>query len=263
MKKLIFISSLCMTSFSHAEPRPLPPIIDHSTYGQSSNYENQGTTNKATLSMLSQINSLQTEMQQLRGLVEQQKYELSNLKKRQQSIYIDMNSRFQQLTPASGGILTEGDLAIPIAERRAAVPVSPFVKQVVPKKKKVTLSEKALFDAAFENVRDIHYKQAIVQFKQFLVDYPAGEYSDNAQFWLGSVYRVTNDIPAAKASFEAVTVNYPKSDKASVALFELANIYMGENNKPEAKKLYTKLVKDYVGSTSAKMAQKKLREMDL
>lgn len=76
-------------------------------------------------------------------------------------------------------------------------------------------------------------------------------------------YKVSKDIPAAKSSFKAVTANYPKSEKASVALFKLANIYMDENNKSEAKRLYKQLTKQYLGSTSAKMAQKKLREMDL
>jgi TolA-binding protein len=132
MKKLILISGLCVAGLSQAEPRPLPPIIDHSSYAQKSAYENQGSANQSTLSMLAQMNSLQTEIQQLRGLVEQQKHELSRLKKRQQSIYSDMNSRFQKLTPTAGGvssdILTHGDLAIPVAKRQAAAPVMPFVK---------------------------------------------------------------------------------------------------------------------------------------
>lgn len=267
MKKLILISGLCMVGISQAEPRPLPPIIDHSSYAQTSAYANQGSANQAALSMLAQVNSLQTEVQQLRGLVEQQKHELSNLKKRQQSIYADMNNRFQKLTPVVGAvssdILTEGDLAIPTAQRQAAMPVTPFVKQAAPKKVKSTLTEKMAFDSAYANVRDNHYKQAIVQFKQFLIDYPAGDYSDNAQFWLGSVYRVTNDMSAAKASFKAVTVNYPKSDKAGVAMFKLADIYLDEKNSSAAKKLYKQLITQYAGSTSAKMAQKKLREMEL
>ena len=126
MRKLILIPGLCMAGLSQAEPRPLPPIVDHSSYAQKNAYANQGSANQATLSMLNQLNSLQTEMQQLRGLFEQQKHELSNLKKRQQSIYADINSRFQKLTPTVGGassdVLAHGDLAIPVAKRQAAAP---------------------------------------------------------------------------------------------------------------------------------------------
>ncbi|MDC9727969.1 MAG: tol-pal system protein YbgF [Methyloprofundus sp.] len=266
MKKLLLVAGLCFTGLSQADSRPLPPIIDHSSYAQQAAYSNQGTANQATLGMLNQITSLQTEIQQLRGLVEQQKHELSNLKKRQQSIYADMNSRFQKLSPvgviAPSDVLTEGDLAVPVADRRSVVPAASFVKQAAPTKK-VALSEKVAFDAAYANVRNNHYKEAIVQFKQFLSDFPTGEYSDNAQFWLASVYKVTHDIKAAKAGFKAVATNYPQSDKASVALYKLADIYRDENNKPEAKKLYQQLTKQYAGSTSAKMALKKLREMDI
>jgi len=267
MKKLFLMSGVCLASVVQAEPRPLPPIINHSSYAQESAYKNQGSGNQATLGLLSQITSLQSEVQQLRGQLEQQKHELGNLKKRQQSIYADINDRLQKLTPAnaaeSTNILSSGDLAVPIAQRQTAVPVSSFVKQAEPAKGKTSVTEKVAFDAAYANVRDNHYKQAITQFKQFLIDYPAGEYSDNAQFWLASVYRVTRDVPAAKKGFKAVSVNYPKSEKASVSLYKLADIYVDEKNKGEAKKIYQKLIKQYAGSTSAKMAEKKLREMDL
>ncbi len=267
MKKLFLISGVCLAGVVQAEPRPLPPIIDHSSYAQESAYKNQGSGNQATLGLLNQIMSLQSEVQQLRGQLEQQKHELGNLKKRQQSIYADINDRLQKLAPAntagSTNILSSGDLAVPIAQRQAKKPVASFVKQAEPAKGKTSVTEKVAFDAAYANVRDNHYKQAITQFKQFLIDYPAGEYSDNAQFWLASVYRVTRDVPAAKKGFKAVSVNYPKSEKASVSLYKLADIYVDEKNKSEAKKIYQQLIKQYAGSTSAKMAEKKLREMDL
>jgi len=269
MKKLFLLSGLYLVGVVQAEPRPLPPIIDHSSYAQESAYKNQGSGNQATLGLLRQITSLQSEVQQLRGQLEQQKHELDNLKKRQQSIYADINDRLQKLMPAntvgSTNILSSGDLAVPIAQRQAKKPVASFVKQAEaePAKGTTSVTEKVAFDAAYANVRDNHYKQAITQFKQFLIDYPAGEYSDNAQFWLASVYRVTRDVPAAKKAFKAVSVNYPKSEKASVSLYKLADIYVDEKNKAEAKKIYQQLIKQYAGSTSAKMAEKKLREMDL
>jgi len=266
MKKLFLISSVCVAGIAQAEPRPLPPIIDHSSYAQELGYKKQGSGNQATLGLLNQVTSLQADVRQLRGQLELQKHELDNLKKRQQSIYADINDRLQKLTPSnanaagSTSVLSSGDLAVPIAQRKAA---SSFVKQAEPANGKTSVTEKMAFNAAYANVRDNHYKQAIMQFKQFLIDYPAGEYSDNAQFWLASVYRVTRDIPAAKKGFKAVAVNYPKSEKASVSLYKLAGIYIDEKNKGEAKKIYQQLIKQYAGSTSAKMAEKKLREMDL
>jgi tol-pal system protein YbgF len=268
MKKLVLISGLCLTSLSQAEPRSLPPMIDYSNYVPKSTYAGQGSSNQATLGMLNQVNSLQTEIQQLRGLVEQQMNELSNLKKRQQGIYTEMLRRFQKIASANANSIASRDVLItedstdPIAKSGGVEPVV-FVNQATAKKVKSTLSEKMAFNVAYANVRDNHYKLAIVQLKQFLIDYPVGEYSDNVQFWLASVYRVTKDIPAAKDGFKAVVANYPKSDKASISLFNLANIYMDENNKVAAKKLYEQLTKQYADSSFAKIAQKKLREMDI
>jgi hypothetical protein len=55
-----------------AESKTLPPIINNSTYANGAAYSAQGAANQPMLQMLGQIEALQTEIQKLRGMAEQQ-----------------------------------------------------------------------------------------------------------------------------------------------------------------------------------------------
>jgi len=264
MKKLPLILALSAVSIAQAETRPLPPIINNSTYASGASYSGRATSNQPMLEMLGRVESLQTELQQLRGLVEQQNHEITNLKQRQKNIYADIDARIQRMETGRGvtAITTnpnssvQGNLAVPAAQRKAAIEAAKPKPRVKSKK-----TEKADFDKAFESVKNSHYQQAISLFKKFLQDYPAGKYSDNATFWLASVYSVVKDKAAAKKSFEAVFTQFPKSEKAATSMLKLADIYLAENNKAKAKQLYTQITTDYANSTSAHMAEKKLQSM--
>ncbi|MCF7972114.1 MAG: tol-pal system protein YbgF [Methylococcaceae bacterium] len=247
-----------------AESRPLPPIINNSTYANGASYSSRAA-NQPMLDLLGRVDTLQAELQQLRGLMEQQNYEISNLKQRQQNIYADIDARLQRVETGQGAsadiststnVSSEENLAIPVAERNAAAEAAKPKPAVKSKE-----TEKADFDAAFASLRNSQYQQGISLFKAFLQNYPASEYSDNATFWLASIYAVIKDNAAAKQTFGAVFTRFPQSDKASLSMLKLGDIYLAEDNVAKAKQLYRQIITDYANSTSAHMAEKKLQSM--
>jgi len=258
MKKYLLITGVCATFLVHAEPRTLPPIINNSTYADGTPYSGGGSSNKTMLEMLGRVESLQIEIQQLRGQVEQQTHEISNLKKRQQNIYADINVRLQQLEVANGidnNLSKQVNAVIPVAKKQEPTPVK--ATQSAQSKAR----EKAAFDKAFASVKNSQYQQAIDRLKKFLLDYPMGSYSDNATFWLASVYKVVNDLPQAKKNFEAVYTQFPESEKAAMAMLKLGDIYQEEDNPLKAKQLYSQVNKQYADTTAAHMATKKIKSM--
>lgn len=268
MSKFYLLIALCISGLAHAESRKLPPIINNSSYTSGAAYMDQASANQSMLEMLGRVESLQTEIQQLRGLIEQQSHELTLLKQREQNIYADINMRLQQLESASGipvgaAVTAKPEtLNIPVKQTKVSAPAAIKQAQVVPVKKvqpKSKSDEKAAFDKAFASVKNSHYQQAITELEQFLLDYPDGVYTDNAHFWLGSVYKVVNDIPAAKTNFQAVYTQYPKSEKAGMAMLKLADIYSEENNITKAQQLYVRIISQYADSTAAHMAEKNLQ----
>ena len=285
MKKL-YLAALCVESITlaavaHAESRQLPPIINNSTYADGASYSSQASSNQPMLEMLGRMDALQTEVQQLRGMLEQQGHEINNLQQRQKNIYSDINTRLQALETGAGIALSTSSpatstMATPVASKKTTEPVKTKqiqVKQSYVKPAQVKSSpvkvvkpaskadEKAAFDKAFMSVKNSHYQQAIKQLEQFLQDYPDGSYSDNAHFWLGSVYKVVNNIPAAKVNFQAVYTQFPKSEKAAMAMLKLADIYKEDNNTAKAQQLYTEITTQYADSTAADMAKKKLQNI--
>ncbi len=267
MSKFYLLIALCISGLAHAESRKLPPIINNSTYTNGTAHIDQVSVNQSMLKMLGQVEALQTELQQLRGMIEQQSHEINNLQQREQNIYADMNMRLQQLESASGVSVSAAVAAkpetytIPVKQNNVTAPAAVKQTQVLPVKKVKSKSigdEKVAFDKAFTSVKDSHYQQAISELEQFLQDYPDGVYSDNAHFWLGSVYKVVNDVPAAKTNFEAVYTQYPKSEKAGMAMLKLADIYSEENNTTKAQQLYARIISQYADSTAAHLAEKNL-----
>lgn len=267
MNKLFLLLTLGVCSGAYAESRQLPPIINNSTYANGAAYSAKTSANQPMLEMLGRVESLQTDIQQLRGMIEEQSHEINRLKQREQNIYADMHARLQQLENATG--ISVGTAVVapkpisapkkPTYTASAATPTQPKpVKKVKPKSR---AEEKAAFDTAFASVKNSHYQQAIMQLEQFLQDYPDGIYSDNAHFWLGSVYKVVNDIPAAKKNFQAVYTQFPKSEKAAMAMLKLADIYNEENDSAKAQQLYQQISTQYTDTTAAHMAAKKLQNI--
>ena len=244
MKKILLITGLCGLSTVYADPpKPLPPIVNHSSYANGEPYSGNAAS-MPVLEMVGRVERLQAEIQELRGLLEQQAHEINNLKKRQQNSYTDIDTRLQQLE--SGGLV----------EKEADT-----VQQTTNISTKAKESEKAAFAKAFKSVRNSDYQRSITLLNQFVHDYPEGEYSDNATFWLASVYKVVDDLPAAKKSFHAVYTHFPESDKAGLAMLKLADIYFEENNQQKAVQLYTQITTQYANTTSAHMATKKLQSI--
>jgi len=265
MKKIaVLLTGLLMGGSVEAEPRPLPPIINNSSYANGAAYANRTPSSQPILEMLNRLEGLQNQVRQLRGLLEQQNHEILNLKKRQQNIYADVNIRLQQLETGRTLITNSAGkekLAIPAAVKRTSHKRKVPRKSIKKVKPKSAEYEKADFDEAYASVRNSRYHQAIRLLNQFIVNYPKGKYSDNALFWLGSVYKVVKDTPAAKKNFKAVFMQFPKSEKAALAMLKLADIYLAEKKLSKAKQLYMRVKKDYPSTSAARVAENKLQSI--
>lgn len=214
---------------------------------------------QAVLDLLGKVDQLQNEIQQLRGQLEEQAYAIEDLKKRHTTAGSNFEQRLQMLeiTGSSDGQSDKG-LPSEIAEIQ-----KPLVPQgEAPINKKVTGIEKQVYLAAYENLRNGHYNQAISMFKQVIFDYPDGEYADNAQYWLGETYKVNQDIPAAREAFKQVIDNYPESAKVPDAMLKLAYIEIEQQQPDKAREYLLKIIDDYRDSTAAHLAETKLMELD-
>lgn len=275
MKKSILLLAILSANTSvHAESRVLPPVIDNSTYPSNSSHNSPTAPSaNAMYEVLGRLEQLQMEVQQLRGVVEEQSQTIIDLKKRQSNIYSDLDLRIQAITGEAPQLNagTSTNLTAPAVNSESSSPTqssnvvpNPVASATVNTTTNTqNKNQKELYQAAYETLRNGHNSRAIAEFKSFLTDYPDGEYADNAQYWLAEAYKVNQDINAAKLAFNKVVTQYKNSPKVPDALFKLGSIELDQKNIPKARDYLTQITVNYPETTAAHLASKKLQQIEM
>jgi len=225
--------------------------------------------------MVVQMESLQREIQQLRGELEIQQHALDAMHRRQQDLYNDLDQRLgggggrssgsvppPMVSDPSQAFLPAPEPAMdnsPIRADREPVPTAPAGPIV--QAQTADPHQEAAYKTAFEQLKSGQYGKATQSFKGFINTYPAGVYADNAQYWLGEAYYVQRDYDNALAEFDKVLKNYPRSAKVPDALLKMGYIQSDKANWKQANELLGRLVKDYPDSTSAGLGRKQLERL--
>lgn len=248
---------------------------------------------QSTVDLLNRINELQSEVQSLRGLVEQQANEIEQMKKRSRDQYVDLDARLTRLeggapaapaTAADGSIppasepattatpsetLQPGQLAMEEPEL-AATPAPP--PETVPAAEAPAAStasvggpgdEKTAYDDAFAALRDGRYAESARRFSAFLQQYPNGEFADNATYWLGESYYVTQNYQVALDTFRDLLGRFPNSAKAPDAQLKVGYCYYELRDWPRAETALNDVIARYPDTTVARLAQGRLRALRL
>lgn len=259
---------LCAASASvFAQTGALPPVIDNSVYAASGNRGAQASEN-AIFEVLSRIEQLQAEVQQLRGMVEEQAQTIADLERKQNNIYTDLDQRVESLSSVAQSMQHNQTVA-PTTSPESAAPPQPVAQPVVESSAQIKSqepppppppNEHELYQSAYETLRNGRNNEAIRAFEALLAQFPKGEYADNAQYWLAEAHKINRDIDAARAAFFRVVSNYPTSSKVPDALLKLGYIEFEQNNMAKARDYLTQVTVNYPGTTAAHLASKKLAQ---
>ena len=192
-----------------------------------------------------QLQQMQEELAQLRGMVEVQQNEISRLKQEALERYQDLDGRIQGLSTAPVGAAPESvEQNAPATDN--AAPSDPA-------------TEKLYYDAAFDLIKAKDFDKATLAFNAFLRKYPQSQYAGNAQYWLGEVDLVKGDLQAAGKAFALVAQNYPKHSKVPDALYKLADVERRLGSMEKAKTIWRQIVAQYPGTSAAQLAQQDLQ----
>jgi len=260
MKK-IFLVLLCAYSSAYAGSRVLPPVVDNSIYPAGAGVGVSAPSSNVVYEILGRLEQLQIEVQQLRGVVEEQAQTIVDLKKRQGNIYSDLDLRLQELSKTSVA-MSNGSTGTEIPLSSGQGDISNDVDTGVAVIKPAVIADKDRYQKAYEMLRNGHNNRAITAFNTLISDAPAGEYADNSQYWLGEAYKVNQEMDAAKAAFLKVVMNYAGSPKVPDALLKLGYIEFEFKNMAKARDYFTQITVAHPQTTAAHLASKKLLQMD-
>ncbi|MEM7292772.1 MAG: tol-pal system protein YbgF [Pseudomonadota bacterium] len=244
--------------------------------------------NQVLLELLQRVESLQDEVRELRGEIESQGYELESMKKRQRDLYLDSDRRLRDLELAGGGISqSSGSSDLSDSGSSSSSTLSSTVSSTVAASASTASStasttsnsasnqttttstassgdpvqEKAAYTQAFNYLKEGRYEGAINAFSEFLSAYPAGNYADNAQYWLGEANYVSRFFEEAVKQFTTVIERYPSSPKISDARLKIGYAYYELQNWEAARGTLTSLAADFPGTSVARLANKRLARM--
>lgn len=204
--------------------------------------------NQGLMQLLSQLESLQQDVQSLRNDVETMQFQLEQSNARQKDLYLDVDQRLQKvekvaasgakLNVLEGGSLGPGQLPVPGG------------------------TDRANYQAAFELLKQGRYDQAAIALQQFMVAFPASDLSDNAQYWLAETNYVTQKYEKALAQFQQVLERYPDSRKIPDALLKIGYCNYELKRRPDAKKALSAVVAQFPETTAARLASQRLDRMN-
>ncbi len=209
------------------------------------------------LQVVTQIQQLQAELRELRGQLEQNVSDVSNLMRRQREFYLDLDRRLIELesrprSPAGGSPTNGTATGTSVEAGELAGDGSPAELQVL---------EQQAYQQAFDLLKVPQYNEAIDAYGTFLQLFPAGEYADNARYWIGEAYYVTRVFDKALIEFNQLLELHPTSSKRADTTLKIGYIYYEQKRWEEARQLLTEVVNNPAGGTAARLAQSRLERM--
>jgi len=223
----------------------------------------------AQLAMQQQLETLLTEVSELRGTTEEHSYKLEQILQQQRDIYQEIDRRLggaaagnvsSQTTAPTQQPVTEvpagNPAAVVAADEAAAAESAAPAPQVTASGQ---LNEAQAYEQAINYVvKDRNYAAAIPAFEDFIKTYPNSEYTSTSHYWLGQLYYQKNEFAKAKTHYERVVKQFPNSSKVPDALLKLGLVADKQNDAAAAKKYYSQLVKSFPKSKAAATAKAKL-----
>ncbi len=214
-------------------------VVDAVSTQQAAAAQEVEASNKVNAELMYQLQLLQEEVMQMRGILEEQQHELSILKQQRLDDYVNLDKRLSELS-RQPSVETSAALPLESSESDAASTI-PASSPLVAKKQE----DKQEFNAAYELVKQRKLDEAKEAFAAFLKKYPESNYSPNAYYWSGALYFIDGNYPKAKTYFHTVVSKYKEHSKYPEALYKLAEINYELGDRDTAKSQMEELVEKH------------------
>ena len=196
-----------------------------------------------------QLQVLQQEVLELRGLLEEQSFELKRLKQQRLDDYLDLDRRLSAL--GQGGL--PGDQMPKGAGEDAGASVTPPLQPLV-----AVEGEAQSYRAAYDLLKKRQIDEAVTAFTQHLENFPQGKYAANAHYWLGEIYLLKNDLEAARQWFTRLLDGFAGHRKEPDAKYKLGKVYDLLGDKAKAKVLLEEVAAS--GTDASRLARSYLQQ---
>jgi len=206
--------------------------------------------NDIMVNMYLQLEALQSEIQNLRGLVEEQSYQIKRMQTEQRDRYLDTDSRLSEINSQvqsyhSGqpiaGISPAPSVTNPLTNSSANTNGS----------SNLTANNQPLTNPVAGGAGvAVASPQTEQQLYREALNYPRGRYLTNTLYWQGAAMELAGLHAQAILVLQRLISEFPADAKAPTALLRLGTVYrkMGEN--AQAASQWRRIAQDYPQSVS-------------
>ena len=226
----------------------------------------QPETRNSSADIVLQNQVLQQQIAELKGVIEEQNYEIKNLKDKQKLLYIDLDSRLTNIesnpkeisNQTKVNIKTQQPLVVEVDENYGNADVN---TQVVDTQEPKLSTYQDEYDIAFAHLRAGRFLVSARAFEDFVQKYPNNELTDNAYYWLGESYYVKRQYPQALSAFQTLTSDFSSSDKAPDSWLKIGYSYFEMDDLVKAEENLQKVIDSYPGTSIARLAKNRLIQL--
>lgn len=225
------------------------PVQQSPQYNQSVQPSQPAVAADVQWELYNQIQQMQQELSELRGLVEQQAHELTQLKQQQRQRYLDLDYRLNQIKSSASA--PEASAVAESSTQQPAVVVAAG-------------DDKKIYDQALELIRkDRKYQEAIGMLEGLLESSPQSEWAPSSMYWLASIYMLIDppDYDKAKSHLITLLKDHKDHQKFPDALLKLGKLYSQLGDKDKARITLQKVIADYPKREAANHARKLLKQL--
>lgn len=223
-----------------------------------------GLSPSAAADLLFQLETLQQEVQSLRGQLESQGHELKLMKESQRDRYIDLDKRISILMSASANELkytssqvqSAGQSSSQVAATRAVPSTSSLISSPLApvNLQPPTAQSQQSYNDAYNLIPQRKFDEAEIALTKFVKDYPNNTLTGNGYYWLGEVKLVQGKSQEAIDAFSTVIKNFPGHSKEQDSLYKLGTVTDQLGDTAKAKSYLQDVIRRFPDSKAAKLA---------
>jgi tol-pal system protein YbgF len=202
--------------------------------------------------LFNKLQSLQQDLNELRGQLEIQTHELQALKQQQLNFYNDLDTRLRSTDATATS-------KQPHASNDEQV-INTLPANTTPRGNPA--DEQISYLAAYELVKNKDFDKAVMAMKSFINHYPRGGYTANAHYWLGELYMVKKSYPDAIDQFKTVLQSFPASSKSSASSLKIGYALADSGQTNAAREHLRTVIHDYPDTHAAELAASKLETLN-
>lgn len=194
-----------------------------------------------------QMQLLQQDVLQLRGMVDEQAHEIKKLKQQRLDDYLDLDRRISKLGSGSSGAGASGEAS----DTRSGAVSSTGRNLNVSHSQAETQSYRAAIDLV---LRKKDYKAATTALMAHLNEFPQGSTAANAHYWLGELYLKDEKFDTAERWFNDLLNKFPEHSKVPDSKYKLGQVLFLKGDKVRAREILDDVVQ--MGTSASNLARR-------